>query len=221
MAIIRMTRTRALFTTALALGVASSIGPLVAQSAAPATSTAAEPIRVVNVAQRGAPPTGPSAVVIEHDQASGHAHDLPPGHSRDTRSMGCSSGVRAAAPRTGCSSPSSSTRSPRMASSSSPTALPSRAGARGGPAAGARAGGARRRVRGGPPAGGRRLPGRRRGRRSAGGGAGTWRRGDDRRLGPDRGHRLDREGRQRPRRAASIRRSRPAAWRRWGCRAAG
>jgi len=43
----------------------ASLATVAAQSAAPPSDAR---IRVVNVAQRGGPPTGPDAVVIEHDQ---------------------------------------------------------------------------------------------------------------------------------------------------------
>ena len=46
--------------------VVASVAMVAAQNAAPAGDAAR--IRVVNVAQRGGPPTGPNAVVIEHDQ---------------------------------------------------------------------------------------------------------------------------------------------------------
>ena len=46
--------------------VVASIATVAAQNAAPASDSAR--IRVINVAQRGGPPTGPNAVVIEHDQ---------------------------------------------------------------------------------------------------------------------------------------------------------
>src|SRR6187455_1502009 len=45
--------------------VVASLATVAAQSAAPPSDAR---IRVVNVAQRGGPPTGPDAVVIEHDQ---------------------------------------------------------------------------------------------------------------------------------------------------------
>src|SRR5687767_6504501 len=66
MAIIRIARRCAVFTAAVALGTGPSFSSLSAQTAPAAGS--AERIRVVNVAQVGGPPTGPSAVVIEHDQ---------------------------------------------------------------------------------------------------------------------------------------------------------
>ena len=68
MAFIRNTRRWAVVTAALALGAGASFSSISAQTGAPATGTPAERIRVVNVPQTGGPPTGPSAVVIEHDQ---------------------------------------------------------------------------------------------------------------------------------------------------------
>ena len=68
MTIIRIGRAWAAFAAVLALGAGSSVSSASAQSGAPAAATPAPRIRVVSVAQRGAPPTGPSAVVIEHDQ---------------------------------------------------------------------------------------------------------------------------------------------------------
>ena len=68
MAFIRNTRRWAVVTAALALGAGASFSSISAQTGAPATGAPAERIRVVNVAQTGGPPTGPSAVVIEHDQ---------------------------------------------------------------------------------------------------------------------------------------------------------
>jgi dienelactone hydrolase len=46
--------------------VVASLATVAAQNAAPASDSPR--IRVVNVAQRGGPPTGPNPVVIEHDQ---------------------------------------------------------------------------------------------------------------------------------------------------------
>jgi hypothetical protein len=46
--------------------VVASLATVAAQNAAPASDSVH--IRVVNVAQRGGPPTGPNQVVIEHDQ---------------------------------------------------------------------------------------------------------------------------------------------------------
>jgi dienelactone hydrolase len=46
--------------------VVASLATVAAQNAAPASDSPR--IRVINVAQRGGPPTGPDAVVIEHDQ---------------------------------------------------------------------------------------------------------------------------------------------------------
>jgi hypothetical protein len=46
--------------------VVASLATIAAQNAAPAS--APPRIRVVNVAQRGGPPTGPNPVVVEHDQ---------------------------------------------------------------------------------------------------------------------------------------------------------
>ena len=68
MTITRTARRRTALTAALLLGTGLSVTSLTAQNAAPATGVATERIRVVNVPQRGAPPTGPSTVVIEHDQ---------------------------------------------------------------------------------------------------------------------------------------------------------
>jgi hypothetical protein len=51
----------------IALGVSGAVVSAGAQNAAPAAADSAR-IRVVNVSQRGGPPTGPHAVVIEHDQ---------------------------------------------------------------------------------------------------------------------------------------------------------
>jgi hypothetical protein len=51
---------------AVAVVVVASLATVAAQIAAPAGDPAR--IRVVNVTQRGGPPTGPSPVVIEHDQ---------------------------------------------------------------------------------------------------------------------------------------------------------
>jgi len=44
----------------------ASLATVAAQNAAPASDSPR--IRVINVAQRGGPPTGPNAVVVEHDQ---------------------------------------------------------------------------------------------------------------------------------------------------------
>src|SRR5512134_401131 len=55
-------------TAALVLGAGLVFGPVAAQNAAPAAATAAR-ILPVTANLRGAPPTGPHAVVIEHDQA--------------------------------------------------------------------------------------------------------------------------------------------------------
>src|SRR5687767_10955224 len=54
-------------TTALILGAGLVFSPVAAQNAAP---SAAPPARILPVTAnlRGAPPTGPHAVVIEHDQ---------------------------------------------------------------------------------------------------------------------------------------------------------
>jgi hypothetical protein len=52
-------------TAAIAAGIALLVGNVGAQQPAPATDAR---IRIVNVPQRGTPPTGPSPVVIEHDQ---------------------------------------------------------------------------------------------------------------------------------------------------------
>ena len=46
--------------------VVASLAPVAAQNAAPASDSAR--IRVITVAQRGGPPTGPTQVVVEHDQ---------------------------------------------------------------------------------------------------------------------------------------------------------
>jgi hypothetical protein len=46
--------------------VVASLATVAAQNAAPASDSPR--IRVINVAQRGGPPTGPNAVVVEHDQ---------------------------------------------------------------------------------------------------------------------------------------------------------
>ena len=66
MAISRIVRARTVCAAAVLFGTGMTITSLTAQNAAPATGS--ERIRVVAVAQRGGPPTGPSAVVIEHDQ---------------------------------------------------------------------------------------------------------------------------------------------------------
>jgi hypothetical protein len=63
----RNTRRRSAVTSALLLGTSLTVASLTAQNATP-TGSATERIRVVNVPQRGAPPTGPATVVIEHDQ---------------------------------------------------------------------------------------------------------------------------------------------------------
>src|SRR5688500_5094864 len=55
-------------TTALVLGAGLVFGPVARQSAGPAAAPPAR-IRPVTANLRGAPPTGPHAVVIEHDQA--------------------------------------------------------------------------------------------------------------------------------------------------------
>ncbi len=68
MTITRSGRGWAAFAAALALGAGSSVSSLSAQTSVPEAGSPAQRIRVVNVAQRGDPPTGPSAVVIEHDQ---------------------------------------------------------------------------------------------------------------------------------------------------------
>jgi hypothetical protein len=68
MSFIRTTGRWAVCTAALAIGAGSSFTSMSAQGGAPATGAPGERIRIVNVAQRGGPPTGPSAVVIEHDQ---------------------------------------------------------------------------------------------------------------------------------------------------------
>jgi hypothetical protein len=51
---------------AVVVVVVASLATVAAQNPAPASD--APRIRVVNVAQRGGPPTGPNAVVVEHDQ---------------------------------------------------------------------------------------------------------------------------------------------------------
>jgi len=68
MAISRIVRTRTVCAAAVLLGAGLTATSLIAQNAGAAAGTSTERIRVVNVAQRGTPPTGPSAVVIEHDQ---------------------------------------------------------------------------------------------------------------------------------------------------------
>ena len=55
-------------TAALVLGTAVAVSPVAAQNA-PAVPDASARIRPVSANLRGAPPTGPHAVVIEHDQA--------------------------------------------------------------------------------------------------------------------------------------------------------
>jgi dienelactone hydrolase len=55
-------------TAAVALCSASSFSSLSAQQPGATAAGSTERIRIVNVAQRGGPPSGPSAVVIEHDQ---------------------------------------------------------------------------------------------------------------------------------------------------------
>src|SRR4030095_7248155 len=67
MAISRTVRARIVCAAAVLLGSGMTITSLTAQNAAPAAA-GGERIRLVTVAQRGGPPTGPSAVVIEHDQ---------------------------------------------------------------------------------------------------------------------------------------------------------
>jgi hypothetical protein len=67
MAISRTVRARTVCAAAVLLGSGMTITSLTAQNAAPAAA-GGERIRLVTVAQRGGPPTGPSAVVIEHDQ---------------------------------------------------------------------------------------------------------------------------------------------------------
>src|SRR5678816_17902 len=52
--------------TAAGVIVMASLATVAAQNAAPASDSPR--IRVINVAQRGGPPTGPNAVVVEHDQ---------------------------------------------------------------------------------------------------------------------------------------------------------
>jgi hypothetical protein len=69
MSITRIGRGWAMFAAALALGAGSSVSSLAAQTAASPAGSPAQRIRVVTLAQRGGPPTGPSAVVIEHDQS--------------------------------------------------------------------------------------------------------------------------------------------------------
>ena len=53
---------------ALAFATIVCISSLVAQDSKDGAASGSERIRIVNVAQKGAPPTGPDAVVIEHDQ---------------------------------------------------------------------------------------------------------------------------------------------------------
>lgn len=55
-------------TAVLTLGTALAVAPLAAQNATPGVDATAR-IRPVTANLRGAPPTGPHAVVIEHDQA--------------------------------------------------------------------------------------------------------------------------------------------------------
>src|SRR4029079_2387875 len=55
-----------LLLAAAAVVVVGSLASVAAQNAAPASDSPR--IRVVTVAQRGGPPTGPNAVVVEHDQ---------------------------------------------------------------------------------------------------------------------------------------------------------
>lgn len=64
---VRQMRGRAL-TAALVLGMGLVFSSVAAQITAPAADTSAR-IRPVTANLRGAPPTGPHAVVIEHDQA--------------------------------------------------------------------------------------------------------------------------------------------------------
>jgi hypothetical protein len=68
MTVTRIAGRRTALTVALLMGTGLSITSLAAQNAATATTTAPGRIRIVNVPQRGTPPTGPAAVVIEHDQ---------------------------------------------------------------------------------------------------------------------------------------------------------
>ncbi len=188
-----------------------------------------ERIRVVNVAQRGAPPTGPAAVVIEHDQTLA-THTI----YRPADLGGAKHGVlvwgEGGCAKNGLTFPEFLTELAShgfvIIADGPPVENAGRRGAPGGggapgaagPAAAPGAGGAPRAggapVAGGPPAGAAPAPGPEavpdRPRR----------RGDDRWLGAHRRDRLDREGRQRQARAASIRRSMPAASPRWGCRAA-
>ena len=56
-------------TAALVFGTGLVFSPVGAQNPAPAVGTAAARIQPVTANLRGAPPTGPHAVVIEHDQA--------------------------------------------------------------------------------------------------------------------------------------------------------
>jgi hypothetical protein len=69
MAITRTARRWTIVAAALALGAFSSFSALSAQTGAPAAAGSTERTRVVNVPQRGTPPTGPETIVIEHDQA--------------------------------------------------------------------------------------------------------------------------------------------------------
>ena len=66
MAIRGSVRARTVFAAAVLIGTGLTIASLGAQTAAPPAG--ADRIRVVTVTQRGGPPTGPSSVVIEHDQ---------------------------------------------------------------------------------------------------------------------------------------------------------
>ena len=68
MTITRTARRRTGITAALLLGTSPSFSSLSAQTGAPAAGGTTERIRIVNVAQPGAAPTGPAKVVIEHDQ---------------------------------------------------------------------------------------------------------------------------------------------------------
>ena len=101
---------------ALVLGAGLVFRPVAAQNAAPA---AAAPARILPVTAnlRGAPPTGPHAVVIEHDQTLATHTIYRPADARVVEASGAGLGRGRLREERPDSSPSSSTRSRRTASS--------------------------------------------------------------------------------------------------------
>ena len=178
---------------ALVLGAGLVFSPVAAQNAAPAAATPAR-ILPVTANLRGAPPTGPHAVVIEHDQTlATHTIYRPAdlGSSKHRRAGLGRRRLREERPDV----PRVPDRdSPPTASSSSLTARRSRTRGRAAVAAPGRACGRGGAAGGCAPAPAPAAPAARPEADRAEAVAAAH----DRRHRTDRGHRLDREGRQRP-----------------------